>query len=214
MLCTGAALRWSQPWRAGQHAGRLVREVAGPLGRHHDHRGGAVVLLAAVVEVEERLDDPARVVVFRRVQRPAAHHRVGVVLRVVVAGERDRPQRLLPDAVVVHEARHLHGEALRRRHHAVGEQELVVAGDQRRAGAAAVAGELALRQRAERDDAIRHAGRHRRRGIADRAAHAASTAAPEHVGEPQFLDAKRRGERGPPRCGRCHRRRSRRCHAG
>ena len=64
----------------------------------------------------------------------------------------------------------------------------------RRRSAAAVAGELALRQGAERDDAIRHAGGHRRRGIADRTADAAAAATPEHVGEAQLLDAERGGE--------------------
>ena len=54
------------------------------------------------------------VVVRLLVERAAVHHGARVVLGVVVRRQRDRPQRLRRDAVVVHEAVDLHGEHLRR----------------------------------------------------------------------------------------------------
>ena len=44
--------------RSGEDRHGLLAQVACALGRRHDDRGGAVVLGAAVVEME-RLDDPA-----------------------------------------------------------------------------------------------------------------------------------------------------------
>ena len=62
-------------------------QVAGPLGRRHDDRRGAVVLRAAVVEVE-RLGDPARRVVLLARQRRAVADRPRVALGVGVATPR------------------------------------------------------------------------------------------------------------------------------
>jgi hypothetical protein len=82
-----------------------LREVGGALGIHHHDGRGAVVLHAAVEQVE-RLDDPARRVVLGCVQRLAMHHGARVRLRMVVGRQRDGAQRLLPDAVLVHVALH------------------------------------------------------------------------------------------------------------
>ena len=96
-----------------------VVEVLGALRRHHDHCRRAVVLQAAVVQVEG-FDDPARGVVLRLVQRTAVHHGAGIGLSMMAGRERNRPQRLLAHTEGVHEALHLHGEGLRRRRQAVG----------------------------------------------------------------------------------------------
>ena len=104
----------------------------------------------------------------------------GLRLRMVIGGQRDRAQRLLPHAVLVHEAVHPHREALRRRQHAVRHQVRPLAGDGVDAGGLAEAPVLALRQRAEHDHAVGQAGHDGRRRIGDRRAAAAATAAPLH----------------------------------
>ena len=168
-------------------------EVPGLLGRHDDQRRRTVILLAAI-EQPPRLDDPARVVVGLRRQRPAVHHRARIGLRVMIRGERNGALRRWRDLVLVQEAHRPHGVALRGRHHAVGRVEGILArgGAARRRRAEAL--ELALRQRAEHHDAIGHAAGHRRRGVADGGRAAAPAAAPVHVGEAQRRQAERRGE--------------------
>ena len=139
----------------------------------------------------ERLDDPARVVVLLLRERPPIHHGPGVVLGMVIRGQRQRPQRALLHPMFVHEALHLHGEALRRRHEAIRNRVRAVAGDDIAHGPLAEAPELPLRQRPEHDHALGHSRRHRCRGICKSAGATAAATAPLHVGETQVVNAER-----------------------
>ena len=82
-----------------------VRELLGPLGRHEDDGGGAVVLHAAV-EQAVGLGDPAALVVGLARERPAVHHGPRVLLRVVVGSQRHCPLGVEADPALVHEAVH------------------------------------------------------------------------------------------------------------
>ena len=179
--------------RHAEHVDPLLAQVARTFGGHQDERRSAVVLEAAVEE-PERLDDPARRVVHLGRQRPPVHHRTWIRLRVLIRRERDRAQRLAPEFVVVQEAHGAHRVALARRDHAIRKRVRLLAGDGGRRPAETEARELPLRERAEDDDAVRHARRDRRRRVADRRRAAAPAPAPLHVGEAQLVDAERRGE--------------------
>ena len=110
----GDAVAVLEPVRAGDDRDRLAAEVARSLGGRDDDGGCAVVLRAAVVEVE-RLGDPPRGVVLVTRQRGAVADRSWVALRVRVAGEHDLGEAVLRDAVVVHEPLRLHRADLRGR---------------------------------------------------------------------------------------------------
>ena len=183
----------SRALRGAEDIDGLLAQVARPLGGHEDHRGGAVVLLAAVVEVE-RLDDPARGVVGLFAERPSVHHRSRVVLCVLVAGEGDGAQRFLLHAVLVHEAPHAHRVLLRGREHAVGLRERVRTLGAGAASRLAEAAVLPLRERAVDDDDISEAGVDRRRAVGDGARSAAPAAAPDEVAEPVLRQPQRGGD--------------------
>ena len=72
-----------------QHDGSLL-QIACALDRRHDHRGRAVGLEAAIEEAERFRHPRRREVVVHR-QLAAAHHGLLVEVRVLAAGERDRP---------------------------------------------------------------------------------------------------------------------------
>ena len=86
-----------------EHVGRRLLQVPGALGGYQDDGGGAVVLLTTIEEVE-RFGDPARVVIRLFGERAATHHRPRICLGMVVGRHGNRPQRLLLDLVLVHEA--------------------------------------------------------------------------------------------------------------
>ena len=73
--------------------------------------------------------DPARRIVFCRIQRFAIHDRARVRLCMVIGGKRDRAERFLPHAMFVHVAADSHGKALRRRQHTVRHQIRLFARD-------------------------------------------------------------------------------------
>ena len=153
-----------------------LAQVAGPLGRGHHDGGGAVVLRAAVVEVE-RLGDPARGVVLLARQRRAVADRPRVALGVGVARQGDLGQRVLGDAVLVHEPHRLHRRRLGRREHPVRRGEGERAARAPHPPGLAVAAELALGERPEGDDALGVAGADRRVGERHRGAGAVAAAA-------------------------------------
>ncbi len=110
-------------------------------------------------------------------------------LRVVVRGERDGSQGLLPHTVVVHEAHHPHGEPLGRGDEPVGEREGRLARHRRQGRPPAEASELALGQRPEHDHAVSQTTGDGGSGVTNRCGASAPTPAPLHVGEAQLGQA-------------------------
>ena len=111
---------------------------------------------------------------------------------MVIAGHRDRRERVLRDVVIVHEAARAHRDPLRGRRHPVRPGVRDRPGNRAHRRRRAEAAELALRERSIDDDASREAGDNRSRRVADRARAATAAAAPEHVGEAQLGQAERR----------------------
>src|SRR5690348_8854134 len=89
--------------RGRHHVDRLLFEVARALGAGQDQRGSAVVFHATVVQMKW-LDDPSRTVILLAGQRPPIHYGARVELSVVVIREHHRGERVLGDAMLVHEA--------------------------------------------------------------------------------------------------------------
>ena len=176
-----------------EQVGGRMGDVLGAFGGHQHHGGGAVVFQAAVVEVKG-FDDPAGGVVGGLVEGPSVHHRPWVVLRVVVGGQGDGPQCLLAHPMVVHEALHLHGEHLRRRHQPIGCRLGAFADNRLAPGALAEAAKLALGQRPEHHHAFGQPAGDGGCGVADSGGPAATTAAPLHVGEPKLPAAQGGGK--------------------
>ncbi len=139
----------------------------------------------------ERLGDPARLVVFLARERTPIHHGARIELRVVVIGERHRRERLLVDAVLMHEAARAQRNPLRGNVEAVGRGVRWRARDRVGHRGLAEAAELALREGAKDHAVFRVAGRDRRRRIADRARTAAATTAPDHPSEAKMLEPER-----------------------
>ena len=96
----------------GDDRNRLGTQIASSFRGGHDDGRGSIVLWTAVVEVE-RLGDPARRVVRLASERRSEADGPWVALRMLVAGERDLGERILRDAVLVHEPHGLHGADLR-----------------------------------------------------------------------------------------------------
>lgn len=112
---------------------------------------------------------------------------------MVVGGARDGPQRLLPDAVLVHEAGHAHGVPLGGRQQAIGCEIGCILAVGANGCAVTVTAVLALGDAAEHHHAGGRTGDHRRRGVGDRRRPPAA-AAPEHVGVAELRQAERRGQ--------------------
>ena len=202
-----------RPCAAATIATPLRAEIARALGRGHQDRRRTVVLGAAVVQVE-RLDDPARGVVGSARERLAVPDRARVPLRVGVGRERDLGERLLRDAVIVHEALRVERALLCRRQEPVemlvGE---VAAGAARRARLAEAA-ELPLRERAERDHVPRVARRRPRHRRAARPRPCCSRHRPRAARSTRANARRARPRAGAGRCARPCTRRSRRSRAG
>ena len=185
----GSAMR--RALRRRHHVDRLLFEIARAFRAGQDQCGGAVVLHAAVVKMK-RLDDPSRAVVLLAGQRAAVHHGARVELRVMVVGEHHRGERVLGDAMLVHEASHAQCDPLRGNEQPVGPRVRGGAGDGVDRGRLAEAAELALRERAEHHHVFGIAGRHRCRRLRHGARTAAPAAAPYHA-RPRVVRKAQRG---------------------
>ena len=133
--------------------------------------------------------DPARGVVLLGRQRRAVADGPRVALGVGVAGEHDLGQAVLGHAVLVHEARRLHGADLGRRQHPVRRRVGGRPPGPAPAPGPAVALELALGQRPVDDDRLGVAGGDGGVGQRHGGAHAVAAAAEGLGGEVQVADA-------------------------
>ena len=189
----GGALPEIGTLRRSHHVRGLLLQVARAVRAGQDHGGGAIVLHAAVVEME-RLDDPSRLVVGLARERTAVHHGARIELRVVITGHRDRGERVLGDAMLMHEAAGAERDPLRGRGHPVWPGVRRRSGDGANRGGLPEAAELALRERSVDYDAGREACDDRGGGVADRAGAATTAATPEHGGEAQLGKSERGGD--------------------
>jgi len=113
---------------------------------------------------------------------------------MVIGGERDRTQCLLPNAMLVHVALHPHRKPLRRRQHTVRHQIGSFARNGVDASRLPEPPILALRQRAEHHDTIRQAHDDRGRRVGNRRAASTAAATPLHRRRAQLARAQRRGQ--------------------
>ena len=111
---------------------------------------------------------------------------------MVIRRQRQRPQRALLHPMLVHEALHLHGKALRRRHQAIRNRVRPIAGNHIPHRPLPKAPKLPLRQRPKHDHTLGHPGSHRRRSIGESTGATAAPTAPLHVGKAQIMNPKRR----------------------
>src|SRR5690242_10028093 len=89
----------------GKDVCRLIGQFAGTFSARNNKSGGAIALLAAIVE-PEWLYDPTAVVVFLPCKRPAVHDSPGVCLRVSVGREGNSAHSGRADAGLVEEPSH------------------------------------------------------------------------------------------------------------